>query len=318
MAKPKADGGMVVSLFPFLSILACLIGALVLMIVVLTLSQTQSVDGRTEEEVARAQRYIQLEKQLAQDNATLDKLETLIDESQKAANDLEQTRERNVLLRGNLNISTFDKGEQAKKAAELQQMLEDMADDLKVWAKSKPEMGARIKELEALLAEKQVKPDDTPPPIVVMPNGSGAESGTTYFFAEASGSGVKVLRSFDENLNVIDTIRTGGGSVGVDEDLNTWLDEVAGVPKSQIIVLVRDGGHWSSSQLRNYAMHPDHPYQIPVSRLPLPGGGDADLAAFKEFLGQFPPREKAKKPAGATPPTPEGNTPAQVKGKGEA
>jgi hypothetical protein len=296
MAKPKADDGMTVSLFPFMSILACLIGALVVMIVVQSINQSSQTEGRTEEDIKRAKEFLELEKELAQDNATLEELEAKIEESQAVEEELEETRNRNVLLKGNLNISEFDKEEKSRKAAELQQILENLTADLEIWKHTKPKLDARIKELEAKLKELNKKPDDTPPPVVVVPSGSGAEQGTSFFFAEASGSGIKVLRSFDEAMNVTDIIRVNTGAIGVNEDLNTWLDEVANIDKSQIIVLVRDGGHHSSNQLRNYSMHPDHPFQVPVSRLPMPGSGDADLKAFKALAGKLPPRAKPQKP----------------------
>lgn len=298
MAKPKADDGMTISLFPFMSILACLIGALVVMIVVQSINQGSKTQGRSEEDITRAKAFLEIEKELAQDNAKLEELEVLIEESQAVEDDLAETRKRNVLLKGNLNISEFDKEEKSRKAAELQQILENMSADLDIWKHTKPELNTRIKELEAKLNKLNKKPDDTPPPVVVIPSGSGAEQGTSYFFAEASGSGIKILRSFDNTMNVTDIIRVNTGAIGVNEDLNTWLDEVASVDKSQIIVLVRDGGHHSSNQLRNYSMHPEHPFQVPVSRLPMPGAGDADLKAFKELAGKLPPRSKPARPPG--------------------
>lgn len=289
---------MTISLFPFMSILACLIGALVVMIVVQSINQNEQTEGLTEEEVKRAKAAVEIEKQLAQDNATLEKLEAQIEEVQQAEDELKDTRSKNVLLTGSLKMLEYDKEEakkQGAKAAELQQLLEKMNDDIEMWAQEKPTYAKRIKELEAELKRLGKKPDDTPPPVVVMPSGSGVEEGTSYFFAEAAGSGIKVLRSFDAAMKVTDHIRINTGSIGLNEELDTWLDEIANVGKSQIILLIRDGGDRSSTQLRNYAMHPDK-YGIPVSRLPMPGTGDADLTAFKNLAGKLPPRGKPGKP----------------------
>ena len=65
MAKRRSSEGGEVSLFPFLSILACLIGALVLMIVVLVMSQVGKAEGRSAEEIKRAQDFIQMKKEVA-------------------------------------------------------------------------------------------------------------------------------------------------------------------------------------------------------------------------------------------------------------
>ena len=66
MAKRRSSEGGEVSLFPFLSILACLIGALVLMIVVLVMAQVGKAEGRSAEEIKRAQDYIQMKKDIAE------------------------------------------------------------------------------------------------------------------------------------------------------------------------------------------------------------------------------------------------------------
>ena len=54
MAKRARDTGGSVNLFPFLSILICIIGCLTLIIVVINLIAMSKGEGRTSEEVERA------------------------------------------------------------------------------------------------------------------------------------------------------------------------------------------------------------------------------------------------------------------------
>ena len=63
MAK-RSSSGDEVSLFPFLSILACLIGALVIIIVVLVVAQTDRIEGRAPEEIKMAQEVLNIKKEL--------------------------------------------------------------------------------------------------------------------------------------------------------------------------------------------------------------------------------------------------------------
>ena len=64
MAKRRSSSGDEVSLFPFLSILACLIGALIMIIVVMCVSQAKQGDGRTKAEVELAKSYQQMLREL--------------------------------------------------------------------------------------------------------------------------------------------------------------------------------------------------------------------------------------------------------------
>ena len=68
-------------LIPFLDILCSLIGVLVLIIVVLVVAQTQRINGRTPEELRRAEDYLRmlrLKKEFAAKYAGInDKLEKL-------------------------------------------------------------------------------------------------------------------------------------------------------------------------------------------------------------------------------------------------
>ena len=51
MARARKDSGQAVSLFPFLSILVCMIGCLTLIIVVLNLIAMNKGEGREPEEI---------------------------------------------------------------------------------------------------------------------------------------------------------------------------------------------------------------------------------------------------------------------------
>ena len=69
MARERASAGPEISLFPFLSILACLIGALTILIVALSVSEI--LQGRKDESVARAEDYVALQTEIADREAEI-------------------------------------------------------------------------------------------------------------------------------------------------------------------------------------------------------------------------------------------------------
>ena len=73
MAKPKPNDAEAVSLFPFLSILACLIGVLTFIITAVAISQMDQSEDIAA--VERTEKYAPLVAQLEQDKAELEKLE---------------------------------------------------------------------------------------------------------------------------------------------------------------------------------------------------------------------------------------------------
>ena len=73
MAKPRRNEDEGVSLFPFMSILACLIGILTLMISV-SMTANQQKQGLTQEEVVRAKQNDQLKRKMAKIQVDVDAL----------------------------------------------------------------------------------------------------------------------------------------------------------------------------------------------------------------------------------------------------
>ena len=157
MAKRRESSENEVSLFPFLSILACLIGALVLMIVVLVLAQAQKADGRTIEEIKMAQEVQQMTKEL-EDRQKLDVvlkekmaiLEKLEEEARKKEQEL--ARIRNLL-----NQSKEKQEENKMMSQRLAKELDDLIGEI---TGLKKQMAESKKEIEILLAETDpVEPD---------------------------------------------------------------------------------------------------------------------------------------------------------------
>ena len=92
MAKPKTNNEEAVSLFPFLSILACLIGVLTFIITGVAVSQMDQSEDLAN--VERAEKYGPLIQQIAADKEELEKLESTRNIQQRLDEQIKQEQAR--------------------------------------------------------------------------------------------------------------------------------------------------------------------------------------------------------------------------------
>lgn len=298
MAKRRSSEGGEVSLFPFLSILACLIGALVLMIVVLVMSQIGKAEGRSAEEIKRAQEYIQMKKDIAEreklDVALKEKM-ALLDEVKKQ---LEERQQRFVKLRRLLDTSKEIQETNLKLSQQMQKELDDLLLELEGLKKQQTESKAEIEKLMAEMKARQVPEDKKIPPVVVQPSGGGMAEDTKVFFVEATAGALKILGAWGaDDYRLPANAETVLGDVAY----NHFLTEVAKLPKALVLFLVRDDGQGA---FNNGAGRADNDYKVRIGKLPIPGRGVLDLKTFDKYRGKIsaPPADALKAaPAPAAP-----------------
>lgn len=306
MAQRRQSEGGEVSLFPFLSILACLIGALVFMIVVLVMAQMDKAKGRDPEEIRRSQEYIKLKKEIEErkelDAILKEKLASL-EELQKQVQEKEQ---QFVKLRKLLSTSKDIQEANLKISQQMQKELDDLLTEIEGLKIQQAESQKEIAALMAEIKKRQVPEDKKIPPVVVQPSGSGMPEDTKVFFVEAGGGALKILGAWGEDYRLSATPEV----VVADAKYNHFLAEIAKNPKSLILFLVRDDG---AGAFNNGAGRAEADYSIRVGKLPIPGRGVLDLALFEKFRGTIPPPPPPAPadPAapGATPPATPGATP---------
>ncbi|MCU0782373.1 MAG: hypothetical protein MUF04_14935 [Akkermansiaceae bacterium] len=146
-------GGGGVSLFPFLSILACLIGILTLLIRIVSEVKTHEHRQRDQGELARAERMAALQ------------------------HELQVVRKESAAMK---------KALAQRNAAAVE--LEDLEDK-----KERPALEQRLAALRADLERRKVRPDAKPPPVVIQPGGSGLYRHAKVFFVECDASGLTLL-----------------------------------------------------------------------------------------------------------------------------
>jgi hypothetical protein len=296
-----------IMLIPFLDILCSLIGVLVLIIVVLCVSQTQKIRGRTAEEIARAEEYQKLLKQKKENAAVNALLRDKVARLEQLQRETKLKGEAAVKLRKLLDTSAADR----EKNQQLSQRLLKELDDLLLEVNGLKTQEAPLrKQIEQLLAEikKRQPPAVQGAPVVVQPGGSGLAKGTKLFFVEASGGKL----AFHWNEQAKNVVAATPDVIAVDAAFNAFLKAVQAVPQSKIIFLVRDDGMGAYNLGAGWAQG-NYKYRVDqVGKLPIPGRGEIDLRMFQEFQGKLtPPPEAASTPAPASAPKPAAPAPAK-------
>lgn len=272
MAQARARSEPEISLFPFLSILVCLIGALVLLIVILTMVQSMMGDGRSVEEFVRAREADQLRRQLVVQKKEVEEWKKEDEAAKKIEQDLTLKRERYVLLRRRLDVSADEKKKIEQTNAELQKELENLITQAEVVKKEQPPIQADIARLKAEIAKRKVN-IDAKPTVVVQPSGSGAAGtdASQLFFVECNSGGIVIHREGAEPQRIT------SGSIGVDAGYDAFLKQVKATPGSMLLFLLRDDGLGSYNRAAGWA---EGQFEVRTGKIPLPGQGAVDLSMF--------------------------------------
>lgn len=258
MARRAKSDDSPVSLFPFLSILACVIGSLVLLIAALALSQIGTPSD--DEAVRRAEEYIALEKirdRLEKENQ---ELVARLGESGKLQAEirvLEQERDR---IPEQVPVDP----------AQLEKMREEIARLEKESAEKEEEMKRRQEILAKM--ETEIARRLEPPKagfIRVQPSGSGLLAASKPTFVEATKEGIAVhtrngKRTFTR------------GEITGHEDMKTFWNNLSSDPKAMLIFLVREEGGSNFQHAAGVA----NGKNIDYGKIPVPGEGELDLGFF--------------------------------------
>ncbi len=286
MAQRRGSSGSEVSLFPFLSILACLIGALVLIIVVLVIAQAGKAEGRTPDEIKMAQDFQRLTKEIEERKKLDIVLKEKLAELQKLQQDLEEKQQRYLKLRKLLDSSKEVQEQNLQIAKSLQKELDDLLTEIDGLKLEQEESKKTITKLMAEIKARQIPEDKKVPPVVVQPAGSGMPETTKVYFVEC-GTGLKILNAWGEG----DYSLSAKAEVVVAEvAYNHFLTEVAKDKNSLILFLIRDDGQGA---FNNGAGRAEADYNIRIGKLPIPGRGVLDLALFDKHRGKITPPPKA-------------------------
>jgi ABC-type transporter Mla subunit MlaD len=284
MAK-KANIDDAVSLFPFLSILAAVIGILVLMITAITLGQVgkdnpqaqadAAAAAQAEEEAkARTVDYKRLREQAKSDAEAIKQLESALaqvaiaerDAATRAANIAaakKELAELQAAAKQNSAAAEQRTTELAEKTARLAQLLQE-----------NKELDERLKPLLEQLAKlrEQVAKLKAPPEeaqVQVKPSGSG--SSLTPTFVECAVESI-VLHDRAQPL------RIPKAQLGSHAEFLKLLDKVRDTPQSTVVFLIRPDGVSTYTSARNVARG----RSVSNGKLAIGSQGKLDLTLFQK------------------------------------
>jgi parvulin-like peptidyl-prolyl isomerase len=283
MARRRGDEEEGVSLFPFLSIIACTIGVLTLLISALSLAQMSG------EDVASLEHYERIQRQLKEIQEEIERLKSqadeealqnarVMDERQRqlaaAQQRLDQLIKQIIELRQLLAQLEQEIKDAQGNAARLEQGAAGKRDELAGLKRKLTELEAELKsqkeqlaQLEKELAQRKKPPEESE--VSVLPSGSG--KGFDPVFVECSGG--SVILHQEKNLP-----RIRAAELAENELFLKLLTEVAASPKKRVIFLIRDNGLGTYRTARTLADE----HAAVHGALPVIGQGRLDLSHFKQ------------------------------------
>ena len=261
MARERASAGPEISLFPFLSILACLIGALTILIVALSVSEI--LQGRKDEAVARAEDYVALQTEIADREAEIEGKEEELRRTNATVVELAKIQPRIDEVQAELE----DLSKDATRLPPLVRQMEEAR-------KERDRIEDERKKVEAGLVEGRERLGE-----LAKQAGKGLPlrilSTSEYFrrvtpvFVEARKEGV-VIHSPSQRVQV------PRAAIGSNPKFKQAVDYVAAKENRIVVFLVRDDARTSFNQARDFARGKG----AVTSKVPLLGGGDLDLKEF--------------------------------------
>jgi len=268
MARRRKKGGAneSVSLFPFLSVLACVIGSLTLMIAAVALGQ---MDTGAVADAFDLERLLAEEKR---DQESIADLQQKLAKVEKEASD-EAAKQKDLLARAQTYLQDLEKQLAEARRDEDQPQEQVATVDLAAHKKRMEEMqaeiktrGDEIKQLQTELAARKKTPEEAQ--VRIRPGGSGV--GLEPTFIECNGSGIVIYEGEEPQ-------RVRRADLKTDEAYLSLLEKIAKQPKHTIVFLLRKNGIGTYHTAREVAWSRG----AKNGKLPVPTDGKIDLSMFE-------------------------------------
>jgi multidrug efflux pump subunit AcrA (membrane-fusion protein) len=269
MARLHHDADDDISLFPFLSIIACVIGVLTLMISTLALAQMDSPA------VANAERYEQAQKDLAAARAEIAEIEQKLQSEQTetatAANqqqrEMTQARETLDQLVNQLEEMKQRQAEQAKIKIVIPTLPADQRETIDDMQSQLAELQERLAQLDKEIKERNLPPEESA--VSILPAGSGVDF--TPYFVECA-AGAIVLHTSVEPLQI------RAAEMAANQEFIGVLEKVANQKNATLLFLVRSDGLGTYRMAKALA----DANEVKNGKLPVVGQGRIDVGFFKK------------------------------------
>lgn len=257
MAKRRKREDLTVSLLPFLSVLACVMGSLILLVAAMALG---SMGGASLQDVRRAEQMIQVEDDLEAARARLQSLEASVEAAEVREEQEGELRERLVGLGLSMDISV----EELQGVIRLREELEELKDA--VGAAKNDAQAARALTERAEDKIEEAKKVALGAPIVIDPSGLGREQ--RPYLVECKSDFLAIHPSKGDF-----TYRIPQEEILNSREYKRFLKQVRAIRNGIVIFLIRPDGVQSYQQ----AMQVAQVLGVRNAKLPLPGQGTLDL-----------------------------------------
>ena len=257
-----------VSLFPFMSILASLIGILTLLIG-LSMAVNQKKEGMTPEEIERSKQYKSLQGLIKKKK---DEQKPPPENPNKlTALELEKLKLAKLALQAEMDKL---KDPDARSADDLKKRIVAFEEAKINLQKEQPVFQKKIDELNAKVAAMKEKPTPKESVRVKLPK-IGTKMPRNPFFIECNSTGIVIRQANNKNINItLGALKAESGC----PDLEDFVESAKRTGDYAIIFLVRKSGLESYSYANAIA---ELDCKAKTSKLPMPNDGNIDLSMFK-------------------------------------
>lgn len=270
MPKRRNSSDEGVSLFPFMSILACLIGILTLMISVTMQLKQLDNQGRTEEEKSRAIENRDLKKEAEKLEKDLAEAQKKLEREKATVSQLAKLEERRIVLEQQFEETA--QGDPDQTSEELQKLVELLKKETISLQLERPPLSTRLEELRAELAARKTPPKSAES-VVIRPGGTGLSASASLFFVECNSTGI-VIRSGPGAPVTVST-----SAINDSETYGQFLENVKRTRDSMVLFLVRRSGNDAYLWAAGIA---DSRFEVSNGKLPIPNDGEIDLSLFEK------------------------------------
>lgn len=254
-----------------MSILACLIGILTLMISVSMQAKQAETQGRTEEEKALALENRDLKAKAAGLTVTITEAEEKLKKDNSSASQLAELKDRRIVLKDKLE-SLSKPVDPEKTDAELQKKLELLKLEVAALKADRPALLKKQQDLQKEIAARRNPPEKVES-VVVRPGGSGVRMAARLFFVECNSTGLVMI---DESGN---ESPVASAAISKSSEYASFLEEVKRTRDSMVLFLIRNDGASAYAWAADIA---ENKFGVRTGKLPLPNKGKIDLTLFRK------------------------------------
>jgi hypothetical protein len=247
-----------VSLFPFMSVLACTIGALMTLLVAMSLAAVGATNAST-----RA--YEETVESVQLDRAAIEKERAVLDEAEALWAQVDGALEERGLSAG-LSMSSIEAElDLEKRRSEYVETLARIESEMRVIEQDGESIETTVSVLES---RRETLP--------ILIDSTGISRHLDPYFVECDAGGATAYRARDDFKYFVsrDELSSSG-------DFGRYLRRVRALPGSLLVLLVRPDGLATSKRAARVAAGAG----IRVARLPLPGTGELDWSLLRRSEG---------------------------------